>query len=237
MPTSPLAPEHLASTVATVVAFAPPLAALYARRSLREPAGQVAVCWFAMAVIGAGSFVRYHYPPALAGFPIVLVAYGLLPMLLLPPTLAWIGHGAPRWRWLAVGVWMVCVAGLVAALGTKRAFAAVASPLSGALMCAASGLSLASRVRAAPAAVRAHDWFWVLTGHVLYFTAGLVRMPLQEALVERHWAAVVAVNDGILLLFCVSYLLIARGLLLRAPVEAPARTSTAAPRAPVRRTA
>ncbi|AHG89103.1 hypothetical protein J421_1566 [Gemmatirosa kalamazoonensis] len=218
MPSSPLSPAFLAPTLATVAAFAPPAAAGWARRSfLGDPAGQVATCWLVTALVGLANFVAYFYHWLPRSFPLFPFAFGVMPLLLAPPLLTWIGRDAARWRWAFVAAWLAITAALLAALGTGREFVVVMDPLMSALLAALSLWALAAQVRRAPASIARHDWFWILVGQVTYFATNMIRVPLVETLVARHWAAAIAVSNGIMLLYCVSYVVIARGMLVRDP--------------------
>lgn len=219
---SPLSLANLPTTIATFALFVPPVAAAWARRSPREPAGQVALCWGVMGLLGFVSFARYFYfPEALRSFPVHALVLAALPILLLPPSFAWIGRGARRWLWPSIAAWAACAALLVATLGPTRALAAVGDPIMAIVMCTVTGLALGAQTRRAPRDMREHDWFWILTGHLVYFATELFRMPLQESLVARHWNAGLAVHNGIMFVYCASYALITLGMLRRSPAVAP----------------
>lgn len=215
MTPSPFAPDRLPTTAAAVLAFAPTAAALWARRSLREPAGQIAVNWLLMALLGSVGFVRAYFLPTIPKPPTHTLVLGLLPLLLLPPTLTWAGRSAKRWQWPLMAAWAVCAVVLVAVLPDQRELATIGDPIMTALMAATTTAALASQVGNAPSAVGRRDWLWILTGHLLYFVAGMFRMPLMEVFVGQNGIATRAVNDGVMVLYSGAYLVIARGMLLR----------------------
>jgi hypothetical protein len=214
MKLSPLSPAMLPATIATWSAFAPPVAAVWARRDLlREPAGQVATCWAIMALAGITEFVGYFYLNRNLP-PVTLSVTVLFPLLLLPPTIDWIGGGMPRWRWPIIVAWSLVWSAAVAALHQTRVFGVVINPLMAALMAAMSAWALASQIRRAPNHLRT-DWFWILLAHVLYFVVMIFRVPLIESLVARHPDLLLPVDHAFQLLHCVVYALLARGMLLR----------------------
>ena len=212
---SPLAPTVLPATLSVATAFLPPLAALWARRSLAEPAGRVAVCWLVMAAFGAFNMAWYYLGlplPSLYSSEIVTAAF---PVLLLPPTLRWIGGSARRWQWPALLVWLAVWGVGVVSFHDTREFKSIVESVMSAALCVASVWALAARIHESPSELRRTDWFWILTGHVMYFAINMFRGPLIEALVARHWGALLAVNAAILLLYSLTYVVIARGMLVR----------------------
>ena len=197
--------------------LAPSATATYRRRfGSHDPVGQVAFCWLIMALTEAAAISRYvvGFPPK--SFDIAGVVFGLFPLLLIPPTLTWIGPRAARWRWPLLGAWCAVWAAVFFA-GTDRMIMATGFPLMSAGMCALSLWALAVRVPSHTHAsdIRTQSWFWILVGHVVYFVANVFRGPLIETLVARHWDVVYHVHNGILLVYAASYLLVARGILQR----------------------
>lgn len=218
---SPFAPEALPATIATWVAFAPPVAAIAARRSfVHEPAGRIALCWLAMAVIGAVQFFGFFVFGT--NVPVVGRTIDILfPLLLLPPTLHWIGGSARRWQWPLLAGWVLLwLAGAVGLPGA-RPFRTIVEPVMSIGLGVATVWALAAQVQRAPWRLSRTDWFWILLAHVLYFVIGTVRAPLFEALVANHWDVRFQVYTGIQLLYCAVYLMLARGMMMRAPVSAP----------------
>jgi hypothetical protein len=230
-PISPFSPVALPSTLAVLSAFLPTVAAIWARRSpLRDPVGHVAVCWFVMAVLGSVGFFEYfvfHRTPSSSVIVAPLVT-GLFPVLLLPPTLTWVGGVGKRLQWPVLGVWLLLWAVAAFAAGGTRRFTVVVDPFMSAAMGAASAWALAAQVRRAPRSLLNAPWLWILVGHVVYFTATMIRMPLIETLVAHHWAAGFEVHNGIMWLYTATYVVIARGMLLRQPAEAAIRLPTPA---------
>lgn len=223
-----------ATTLSVWVAFVPPAAALGARRFRRDPVGQIAVCWLAMAILGFLQLARVlGWIPR--GLPLGYVATTTFPLFLVPPSLTWIGRRAKRWQWPILAGWCaLCVAAYVT-FPTTREFRAVMSPLMALVMTTLSGMALASRVHLGRDPVRQADWFWILTAHVVYFTSDILRQPLLEALVASHYAALDWVADGLMLLYVGVYLMVGYGMLLRedagtppppsVPPSAPSRSS------------
>jgi len=214
---SPLSLSNLPATLAMGIAFAPPLAALWARRSVvRDPAGRIAVGWLLMALAGSVGFVRYFVfglPPMTS---LSFFVTPLSPVLLAPPTLTWVGGNAKRWQWPALAAWLaLClVAGVV--LRDTRAFKTVLDPLMSLSMFTLSGVALAMQVRRNPVSIGRTNWFWILTGQMMYFVTDTFRQPIMESLVARHLTdAMMPVNGALMLLYSLTYLVIARGMLLR----------------------
>jgi hypothetical protein len=206
------------SLLASALAFLPPAAALWTGRPLhRDPAGRVALAWLFMALAGVTQLVVYMVAPR-APVPVTLVVTGVFPVLLLPPTLAWIGGRARRVQWPVLGVWLALYVAVCLRMGhlqQSREFKLLADPVMSAGMAVASAWALAAQVRRAPDQIGRADWFWILVAHVLYFAVMMFRMPLIEAAVARNWAAAIDVHNGVMLLHCAVYVLLARGMLLR----------------------
>ena len=220
---------HVAVVAGTLTAFVPSIAAVWARRvSWRDPVGQVAIAWTVMAVVGALGPIRFYFGigPAL---PIASLVFVLFPLLLLPPTMTWMGPRVARWRWWAMGAWCVVAAIALATLGSGRVLDTVAFPAMAAGMGALSGLAIASRVHGGPERISRQGWFWILTAHVIYFVTDIFRWPLLESLVERHWEFLFDINNGVLWIYAAIYVMIARGIVL-AREPAPSAQSASAPR-------
>ena len=216
---SPLFSTFLPSTISVGMAFLPPIAAVRARRSvLRDPAGQVALCWLVMALAGFAQFVGLLLKPGTA-IPVSFLVTALFPLLLLPPTLTWIGGSAKRAQWAILAVWAVVWVAAIVTLRDLRPFNLVVDPVMSSGLAVASALALAAQVRRAPARLLQADWFWILVAHVVYFVTMMLRMPIIETLVAHHWAASLEVHNGIMLLYSVLYVMIARGMLLRVSDE------------------
>jgi hypothetical protein len=207
-------------------ALAPPLAALWARRSFRrDPAGQVAACWLVMWVMGLASLIQaLHWLPRTV--PVNAAVTVLFPLLLLPPTLTWISPRARRWRWPLVAGWIGFCALMLAVVGNGRAFAMVIDPVMAAGMAVLSVAALGARVRVADGVVRAYDWFWILTAHAVYFALETLHRPLLETLAARQWSAVFPVQMGFMLADTMVYLLLAWAMLR--PAVAPRPVSAVA---------
>jgi hypothetical protein len=227
MAASPLSLTYVMTTLGAGAAFLPPLAAAWTRRfSLRTPAGQVAFCWLVMALAGAVGWVRYFVFGLAPQTRISYLVTGLFPILLLPPTLTWIGRAAKRWQWPALAVWTVVWAvGAIGLLEVRLFRMLLDTPMSLA-MGAVSLWALAAQVRRAPGRLLAADWCWILIGHVVYFAADMLRSPLLEALAARHWDMVIALHNGFMLLYVAIYLVIARGVSLP-PAADPAPAAPA----------
>jgi hypothetical protein len=227
---SPFSLPMLAPLLATVLAFLPPVAALRSRYPFwREPAGQVAACWLVMALVGLAQLLWFASGHSLARVPSTAFVTAVFPLMLVPPSLAWIGPAARRWRWPVCAAWLVVWMLAVVKIPDPRAFHALVSPVMALGMAVLSAVALAACVRRTTVADLRADCFWILVGHVVYFAASGFRGPLIEALVRRHWDSAVAVANGILLLYCAVYVVVARGMLLRASVsrKLPASTSIA----------
>jgi len=218
---SPLSLDMLPTTLATWTAFLPPAAALWRRRAVgRDRVTWLGAAWLVMAAIGCVGYLRYFVLGLSPRTPLTYVVTALYLPLFLPPTLAWIGSRARRWQWPALAAWAVAWVVAVVLLHESRPFKTIMDPLAAATLGALSALALAAQVRRAPTAITRADWFWILTGQVMYFAVTLFREPVVEALVARDWGAVLAVNNAILLLYSAAYLVIARGMLLRPQPEA-----------------
>jgi hypothetical protein len=181
-----------------------------------------------MALLGSIGFVQVfvlHHPPSAVVGPAVT---GLFPVLLLPPSLTWIGKQAKRLQWPVLGAWALVWAIAAVALGGTRQFATLIEPFMSTAMGVVSVWALAAQVRRAPRSLARADWAWILTGHIVYFATTMVRMPLMETLVAKHLAGQLQVHNGIMLLYTATYLVIARGMLLRQPAEAAVRLPTPA---------
>jgi hypothetical protein len=221
----------LINYVPMTAAFAPPLAALWMRRRLDTPVGRAALVWLAIAIYGVVHHVSFSFVRSAPPTPqIGAVGTVLYLPLFLPHTLQWIGPRARRWLWPAVGAWLACALALFAALGSGREFHTVASPLVAVLMWIPTALALAHCVRRSPDEVTRQDWFWILMAQLLFFTINIVRKPLLEAFMARHWDAIVAMSYAFLLLYALSYLMAARGMLLGA--RAASRSSGLRPSYP-----
>jgi hypothetical protein len=202
-----------------ITSTTPVVAALIARRSLREPAGVIALGW---GLSTAGSLVKLamnaHYlPETLVWHRLELL---LVTACLLYGAMQWIDSLSRRTRWLVVAGWCA-VCALMLLVTVKREFVLLTQPLQAAFVLLVSGLALASRVRSADGALGRMDWFWILTAHITYFSATLIRMPLQESLVRHHWDLGYPLHFGIMFVYSVSYLVIARGMLLNGSERRP----------------
>jgi hypothetical protein len=227
MTPSPLSLDMLPTTLATWTAFLPPAAALWRRRAVgSDPAAWLGASWLLLALAGSITFVRFFLLGLSPRTPLTYVITALYPPLFLSPTLSWIGGRAKRWQWPVLAAWAAAWVAAVVALHGARQFKTIMDPIAAAGLGALSVVALATQVRRAPTAIRRADWFWILTGQVMYFAVTFFREPILEALVSRDWGAVIAVNNAIMLLFTVAYLVIARGMLL-----AP-HTADVAPSAP-----
>jgi hypothetical protein len=197
----------------TITSLAPLLAAAIARRSIvGEPAGRIALGW---GLSTAGTLVkmaqsRQYLPESLwsSRFELLLVT-----AFLLYGTMEWIDGVSRRTRWLAIAGWCTAWA-FSLLLANRRELALVMQPIQAALILTVSGLALGSRVRGGDARLARADWLWILMGHITYFAAMLIRMPLMESLVRHHFSSGMAVHFGIMFVYSASYLVIARGMLL-----------------------
>jgi hypothetical protein len=203
-----------------ITSTTPLIAALLARRSLaRDPAGQIALGW---GISTVGSLVklaltRHYLPDTLWAHRLELL---LVTAFLLYGTMAWIDGVSRRTRWLVIAGWCIVWA-FTLPIAVKREFALLTQPLQAALILTVSGLALASRVRAGDTRLARTDWFWILTGHITYFAMTLIRVPLQESLVQHHWNWGMPVHFAIMFVYSASYLVIARGMLLNASERRP----------------
>jgi hypothetical protein len=203
-----------------ITSTTPLIAALIARRSLtRDPAGQIALGW---GISTVGSLVKIVLTRVLGSQTLVAHRLELLLVTacLLYGMTTWIDGVSRRTRWLVVGGWCVAWA-FTLPIAVRREFVLLTQPVQAAVILAVSGLALASRVRDAETSLARADWFWILTGHITYFSATLVRMPLQESLVQRHWDLGWPVHFGIMFVYSASYLVVARGMLLNASDRRP----------------
>jgi hypothetical protein len=205
-----------------ITSTAPFLAALVARRSLlRDPAGLIALGW-GISTVGSLFKIamnRGYLPATLWGHRLELL---LVTACLLYGMLTWIDDVSRRTRWLVVAAWCVASA-FTLLISVKREFTLLTQPLQAMLILAVSGLALASRVRATDGPLPRADWFWILTGHITYFTGVLVRMPIAESLVRNHWDWGYPVHYAIMIVYSGSYLVVARGMLLTGSERRPTR--------------
>jgi hypothetical protein len=193
-------------------AFLPPIAAAWNRRSFRrEPAGQVAFCWLVMSIAGVVSMLQFmHLVPRT--FPLAATVGLLFPLLLVPPTLTWIGPAAKRRQPLVLGAWIAVCAVLVVAIDDRRELRLVSGPLSATVLAILSVAALGARARSAVGALQRQDWLWILTAHVMYFGAEMLRPPLMETLSGRLDLGRL-LQEGFLVVQLLVYVLLAWGML------------------------
>jgi hypothetical protein len=196
-----------------ITSTTPFLAAVIARRSLlREPAGLIALGWGISTVssVFKTAMTRGYFPETLAAHRLELL---IVTGCLLYGMMQWIDGVSRRTRWLVLAGWAVACA-FTLLITVKREFTLMTQPLQAVVVLAMAGTALGSRVRAAEAPLARMDWFWILTAHITYFSATLVRMPIQESLVRNHWNWGWPLHFAIMFVYSVSYLVIARGMLL-----------------------
>ena len=203
--------------VSVSASLLPMAAALRARVPLRtDPAGQVGLAWL---VLGGCSVLQTVSAPfgARVMFWETALTIVLLPLVLLPPFLTWIGERAKRLQ----PALFACTVGAgalgLAAIGPGRPFQIVAHPLMSALM--AIVVLLAMRAQAVRHAALEWDadplrrgWPWISGGHLVYFLSSVLWFPLMETLVPRDWNAVVSVNRAMMLLHATTMVAIAHGI-------------------------
>ena len=199
---------------------APFLAALIARRSLlREPAGLIALGWGISTVssVFKTAMNRGYFADTLAAHRLELL---VVTACLLYGMMQWIDGVSRRTRWVVLAGWAAACA-FTLLINVKREFTLMTQPLQAFVVLAMAGTALASRVRAAEAPLARMDWFWILTAHITYFSGTLVRMPIQESLVRNHWNWGYPLHFAIMFVYSVSYLVIARGMLLTGSDQRP----------------
>jgi hypothetical protein len=193
-----------------------------AGRAWGEPAGKAALGWSVLgvqAVVNVGS--------AILGLPlptrllISSIGTTIYVVALLPHTLAWFGRAGTRLYWPAIVAWLAACGTAAAALGTGREFRTVMSPISGLLMCVVTALALATRVKQAPDSLRRQDWYWILTGQLLFFAIEIFRKPIVEAVMQRNWDATYALSYSFSVMYSICHLIVAWGVLQRAAVRPP----------------
>jgi hypothetical protein len=173
-------------------AFLPPIAAVWNRRSFRrEPAGQVAFCWLVMSIAGVVSMLQFMRVMPRT-FPLAVSVGLLFPLLLVPPTLTWIGPAAKRRQSVVLGAWIAVCATLLVAIDVSVA-------------------ALGARARSAVGALHRQDWLWILTAHVMYFGAEMLRPPLMETLAGRLDLGRL-LQEGFLVVQLLVYVLLAWGM-------------------------
>lgn len=207
------------SWLSVTSAFLPPVAALWRRRSLvHEPAGQVALGWLVMSLFGVATVLQFLrvLPRAIPFGGLVALSF---PLLLLSPTLAWIGPAAKRKQWVALGVWAALAVVLIVTHPERRQLRLVAAPTAFTTMAILSVAALGARARSAVGELRRQDWFWILTAHVMYFASEMLRAPLMETLSGRLDLGAV-LGRGFSLVHTSVYLMVAWGMLQPAP-ESP----------------
>lgn len=176
------------------------------RLSWRDPVGQVGLAWGALFAI---NLVQLGF---MASARLTYVGWGsavvglLMPLLLAPPMLTWIGPVASRWRTplrvLLVLTWI----GAVLAVGTRgRGIALVYKTPTALLLAAlAMGMLVAQARRAAdPQGAPAEPgWLWIGAGHLIYFLALVIgRAVIEFAFLVVGRGAVRDASMGLLLVY------------------------------------
>jgi hypothetical protein len=205
----------LLDTIATALPFA---AAWAARRlSWGDAAGRVGIAWgvlFLCAALQVG---------ALASRDLALVRVGggayqlLVPLLLTPALLAWIGGPLQRHTAAVTGALTLWAAGALLVLGLSRSLTLVVGTPLHLVLLVLSVLLLGAQGRRAsdPLSSEAEPgWVWVGGGHVVYFFTYTVGRPLVELLVPRGLAATVDVHMTMLLVYTAALTAIAWGIWL-----------------------
>jgi hypothetical protein len=195
----------------------PLLGAWGARRlSWRDPVGQVGLAWgaqFALSLVQlagvlAGRLVYTRWGSA--------VAMLLLPLMLVPPLLTWMGPRAARWRAPLLTLFAIGGLGTLLTLRSGRQLTLFyQSPSHLVLALLALGMLVAQARRASdpqgPPAER--GWLWVGGGHLVYFVATMVGRPLIEfVLLLLGRSATRDAAMGLLLLYSATMVTITWGL-------------------------
>jgi hypothetical protein len=146
------------------------------------------------------------------------VAVGvLLPLLLVPALLTWIGPRAKRWQTAILGVTLAAAVATLLTLGSGREFSIIyKTPMHLGLLALTTAM-LASQGRRAsdPRSDSAEPgWLWIGGGHVVYLFATVIGRPLAEVLVPRSWSAVVDVHMALMLVYSATMVAIAWGIWL-----------------------
>jgi hypothetical protein len=111
-----------------------------------------------------------------------------------------------------VATWLLFCVAVLAGVGDGRAFRLVIDPAMAALMTVVSVAALGARARRAAAPMPRHDWFWILTAHIVYFGLEILHVPLLEALVAWRLDAFDA-HVGFMLADVAVYCMLAWGML------------------------
>ena len=214
MPAPPvLWPQYL-----VIAATAFPLVGAWSARRLswRDPVGQVGLAW------GAVFAVNLVQLASMRSGRLAYVAWGtavvglLMPLLLAPPLLTWIGPGASRWRTplrvLLVLTWI----GAVLAVGTRgRGISLVyRTPTALLLAALAMGMLVAQARRAAdPQGASAEPgWLWIGAGHLIYFLAFVIgRAVIEFAFLVVGRSGTRDASMGLLLVYTATLAAIAWG--------------------------
>ena len=215
-PPSPFAWPVLLGASATLF---PVAAALATRRPLRgDPGGRLALAW---GVIGALNLLPLGQLLGAVprGWPVLSATVVVVPFLLVPPLLAWLGGAAGRPRLLVLAAIAAAFALTAAAVGTGREFRLVAHPLMSLAVAAVAAVVLCDAVRRGGGA--ADDGRgWMAGGVASYFLLGAAWRPLAETLLRSRPAAMVDVHMGIQLAFAGCLTAIAWGVAHPRPARA-----------------
>ncbi|MGZ8378584.1 MAG: hypothetical protein ACXW61_11370 [Gemmatirosa sp.] len=210
------------------------------RLSWRDPVGLVGITW---GVLFVNSLVQLG--AVLTGERVLLRAASiasmlLLPLLLTPALLTWIGPAAARWQrplaatFAIVGIGALVAFGgidLVLVPGLSRRFTLFYhTPSHLALALLALGMLVAQARRAADPRDTGVEpgWLWIGGGHLIYFLATVVGRPLIEFLVPQGRDPTRDAIMGLMLIYSTTMLAITWGLWLgRRTVTRPPHASRA----------
>lgn len=236
-PTQPATAFTWPVLLGTAVSALPTIVAWRAGRlHPRDPVGQVAIAWGVVSLSGLAQYAVYAADRRLAVALLIPISAmfnnTVLPLLLTPPLLTWIGPRAKRFQPLVLAAILLGSLAVLFTLGIGREARLLLRNISMTALAALSTWAMTAQARRAAAAfdpVFEPGGAWIGAGQLLYFLATLVGRSLGEALVARSWGALIQVTQALHLIYGVSMVAISWGIWLGRRQTAPPRPATPAP--------
>jgi hypothetical protein len=182
-----------------------------------DPAGRVGLAWgvqFLCSLLQLYGVLSRQLVYTRVGLTLASV---LLPVMLAPPLLRWIGPAAQRWQWAILGVTVGAALVVLGAFGQGREYTLFyTTPLYfGLLVLSVSFLIAQARRAGDPQADTAvPGWLWIGGGHLVYFVTFVVGRPLIEVLVSLGWSEAVGAHMGTMLVYSGAMAAVAWGIWL-----------------------